>query len=273
MDQAAKDATADAPALVLSRLESGVLHLTLNRPAQLNALSEEMLAALARALDAADADERVRAIVLGGAGKAFCAGHDLRQMMEREREGYHAWLFAECARVLARIRALRVPVIARVHGIATAGGCQLAAACDLAVAASDARFAASGIRVGLFCSTPAVEIARDLPRKRAFEMLVTGEFVGADEALVHGLVNRVAPPAELDAEISRLTAAIVGKPARAIALGKEFFYRQIEMGIGAAYQLAAQTMACNLTQEDAREGVQAFLEKRAPRWAEPGEGH
>jgi len=250
----------DAP--VLAREEGGVLHLTLNRPDQLNALSEEVLAALSSALDAVPGDPRVRVLVLGGAGRAFCAGHDLRQMMEHEREGYHQWLFAECSRVISRIRALPVPVIARVHGVATAGGCQLAAACDLAVASSQARFAASGIRIGLFCSTPAVEISRDLARKHAFEMLVTGDFIDAQTALARGLVNRVVEPEALDAEIATLTRSICEKPAAAIALGKELFYRQIDLGTEAAYQLAVQAMTCNLGQPATREGIQSFLQKR-----------
>ena len=259
----------DFEPLVLERRERGVVHLTLNRPEQFNALSEEMLSALLETLQRIAADRAARVVVLGGAGKAFCAGHDLKQMKANPSAEYYRKLFADCTRVMMLVQTMPQPVIARVHGIATAAGCQLVAMCDLAVAASDARFAVSGINVGLFCSTPAVALSRNVDRKRAFEMLVTGDFIDAATAKHRGLINRVADPAQLDAEIAKLTDSIIAKPAMAIALGKELFYRQGEMGIEAAYQLAGQTMACNMIDDVAQEGVQAFIEKRKPNWNPP----
>jgi enoyl-CoA hydratase/carnithine racemase len=252
--------------LLLQRLAAGVATLTLNRPAHFNALSEELLAALQDALDRLAADPAARVVVLAGAGRAFCAGHDLRQMQAHRDPDSYRRVFAECSRLMMRIQAMPQPVIARVHGVATAAGCQLVAMCDLAVASSAARFAVSGINVGLFCSTPAVALSRNVPRKAAFEMLVTGDFIDAATALERGLVNRVVAPERLDDEIAGLAAAIVAKPAAAIALGKSLFYRQLEMGTAAAYQIAGQTMACNLMDEAAQEGVNAFLEKRPPNW-------
>jgi enoyl-CoA hydratase/carnithine racemase len=256
--------------LIVERHAGGVLHLGLNRPLQYNALSEEMLGALGVALDRVAADAAVRVLVIGGAGKAFCAGHDLRQIQANARLDYYRWLFAECARCMKKLRALPQPVIARVHGIATAGGCQLVASCDLAVASDAARFATSGINIGLFCSTPAVPVARNMGQKQAFEMLVTGDFIDAQEARARGLVNRVVPAAQLDDEIDRLAASIVAKPAHIVAAGKALFYRQQEMGIDAAYQLAVQAMACNVIEADAQEGIDAFLHKRAPAWPAAG---
>jgi enoyl-CoA hydratase/carnithine racemase len=258
-----------ADALVVERRDGGVVHLTMNRPDQYNALSEAMLAALEAALARVAEDVSTRVVVLGGAGKAFCAGHDLKEMKSNARVEYYEALFAQCARLMLQIQRLPQPVIARVHGTATAAGCQLVAMCDLAVAASEARFAVSGINVGLFCSTPGVALSRNLGRKQAFEMLVTGEFIDAAAALERGLVNRVVPADRLDDEIARLAAAIVAKPAKAIAMGKGLFYRQLEMGIGAAYQLAGQTMACNMIDDVAQEGVDAFIHKRRPSWAPP----
>jgi enoyl-CoA hydratase/carnithine racemase len=261
---------AELEPLVLELRAGGVVHLTLNRPSQFNSLSEEMLAALQTTLQRIAQDPVARVVVLGGAGKAFCAGHDLKQMKANPTAEYYRKLFADCTRVMMLIQKMPQPVIARVHGIATAAGCQLVGMCDLAVAASDARFAVSGINVGLFCSTPAVALSRNVDRKRAFEMLVTGEFIDAATARERGLINRVAPLDQLDAEIARLTDAINAKPAVAIALGKDLFYRQGEMGIEAAYQLAGQTMACNMVDPVAQEGVQAFIEKRKPGWGTPG---
>ncbi|MBL8326648.1 MAG: enoyl-CoA hydratase [Rubrivivax sp.] len=244
----------------------GVVRLTLNRPDAFNSLSEGMLEALQAHLDRLAADDTVRAVVLAGAGRAFCAGHDLKEMRAAPSQGYYERLFAQCGRMMMSIQRLPVPVIARVHGIATAAGCQLVAMCDLAVAASDARFAVSGVNLGLFCSTPSVALSRNVPRKFAFEMLVTGDFLGADEARDKGLVNRVVAADQLDAEIERLVERIVHKPRVAIAMGKQLFYRQLEKGIAAAYDDAAQTMACNMMDEGALEGVQAFIEKRRPNW-------
>ena len=254
------------PFVLVQRDSRGVVTLSLNRPAAFNALSEGMLDALQAALDTLAGDESVRVVVLAGAGKAFCAGHDLKEMRASPSLEYYRALFDRCARVMLAVQRLPAPVIARVHGIATAAGCQLVAMCDLAVASRDARFAVSGINVGLFCSTPSVALSRNLSRKAAFEMLVTGEFISADEARARGLVNRVAEPAELDAEIERLVASIVAKPRVAIALGKALFYRQLETGIAAAYEEAGQTMACNMMDEAALEGVQAFIDKRKPAW-------
>jgi enoyl-CoA hydratase/carnithine racemase len=244
--------------------ERGVVALTLNRPAAFNALSEGMLAALATELDAIAKDDAARVVVLGAAGKAFCAGHDLKEMRAEPSLGYYQRLFTQCTQVMLAVQRLPVPVIARVHGIATAAGCQLVAMCDLAVASSDARFAVSGVNLGLFCSTPSVALSRNLSRKAAFEMLVTGGFISAEEARAKGLVNRVAEPDQLDAEVEALAASIVAKPQAAIAMGKALFYRQLEAGIDAAYADAGQTMACNMMEASALEGVQAFIEKRPP---------
>ena len=244
----------------------GVATVTMNRPAQFNALSEGLMSALHAELDRIAADPSVRVVVLAGAGKAFCAGHDLREMRAQPSHDYYRALFAQCSRLMLAIQRMPQPVIARVHGIATAAGCQLVAMCDLAVASSDARFAVSGVNLGLFCSTPSVALSRNLSRKEAFEMLVTGDFVDAHEAKRKGLVNRVVAPEELDAEVGRLCASVLAKPAAAIAAGKGLFYRQLEMGIEAAYQLAGQTMACNMMDDSALEGVQAFIEKRKPAW-------
>ena len=257
----------NADALVLRSQDArGVVTLTMNRPMAFNALSEGMLEALQGALDRVATDDTVRAVVIAAAGKAFCAGHDLKEMRAAPSLGYYQRLFAQCGRMMMSIQKLPVPVIARVHGIATAAGCQLVAMCDLAVAARDARFAVSGINVGLFCSTPSVALSRNLARKSAFEMLVTGDFISADEALAKGLINRVADAERLDAEVDALLAQIVAKPREALALGKQLFYRQLEKGIEAAYADAEATMACNMMEPSALEGVQAFIDKRPPDW-------
>jgi len=257
----------DADTLVLRHTdERGVVALTLNRPQAFNALSEAMLAALGAELEAIARDESVRVVVLGAAGKAFCAGHDLKEMRAEPSLAYYQRLFAQCTQVMLALQRLPVPVIARVQGIATAAGCQLVAMCDLAVASTDAKFAVSGVNLGLFCSTPGVALSRNLSRKAAFEMLVTGGFIDADEARAKGLVNRVAEPERLDAEVESLVASIVAKPRVAVALGKALFYRQIETDIDAAYADAGQTMACNMMDASALEGVQAFIDKRPPRW-------
>jgi enoyl-CoA hydratase/carnithine racemase len=244
----------------------GVVTLTLNRPHAFNALSEAMLAALQRELDRIANDESVRVVILAAEGRAFCAGHDLKEMRAQPSLEYYRDLFAQCTRMMLTLQRLPVPVIARVQGIATAAGCQLVAQCDLAVASSAARFAVSGVNLGLFCSTPSVPLSRNVARKQAFEMLVTGEFIDAAQAQARGLVNRVAEPARLDAEIESLAASIVAKPRRVVAMGKELFYRQAQLGIEAAYDAAGQTMACNMMDAAALEGVQAFIEKRKPRW-------
>ncbi len=258
--------TTQAPLLLRSQDARGAVTLTLNRPQAFNSLSEAMLTALLDELNALAKDEIVRVVVLAAAGKAFCAGHDLKEMRAEPSLDYYQKLFAQCAKVMMAVQRLPVPVVAKVHGIATAAGCQLVAMCDLAVAASTARFAVSGVNLGLFCATPAVALSRNLGRKAAFEMLVTGEFISAEEARVKGLVNRVAVPEELDAEVERLVASIVAKPRVAVSLGKALFYRQLESGIEAAYVDAGQTMACNMMDDSALEGVQAFIDKRPPRW-------
>ena len=257
------------PWLLRERSESGVLTLTLNRPDAFNALSEGMLAALQAELDAAATDEGLRVLVIAAAGRAFCAGHDLKEMRAEPSLAYYQRLFAQCAQVMTSIQRLPVPVIARVQGVATAAGCQLVAMCDLAVAARQARFAVSGVNLGLFCSTPAVALSRNLGRKAAFEMLVTGDFISADEAQARGLVNRVVEAEHLVAATDALAASITAKPRTAVALGKALFYRQLETGIEAAYVDAGNTMACNMMDEAALEGVQAFIDKRRPALA-PG---
>ena len=258
--------TTEDPLLLRRQDARGVITLTLNRPQAFNALSEAMLTALQTELDLIARDDSARLLVIGASGRAFCAGHDLREMRAEPSQEYYEALFAQCGRMMLSLQALQVPVIARVQGIATAAGCQLVAMCDLAVADSQARFAVSGVNLGLFCATPSVALTRNLGRKAAFELLVTGAFMSADQALAKGLVNRVVPADQLDAEVESLACAIVGKPRVALALGKALFYRQIEVGIAAAYADAAQTMACNMMDDSALEGVQAFIDKRPPHW-------
>jgi enoyl-CoA hydratase/carnithine racemase len=260
--------TTEDPLLLRHDDARGVVTLTLNRPQAFNSLSEALLEALQRELDAIAGDERVRVVVLGAAGKAFCAGHDLKEMRAAPSLDYYRRLFEQCGRMMMAVQKLPVPVLARVHGIATAAGCQLVAMCDLAVATRAARFAVSGVNLGLFCSTPSVALARNLGRKPAFEMLVTGEFIDAERARELGLVNRVVDADQLDAEVERLVASIVAKPRTAVAMGKALFYRQLELGIEAAYADAAATMACNMMDACALEGVQAFIDKRPPAWAQ-----
>ncbi|RKT62487.1 short chain enoyl-CoA hydratase [Azonexus fungiphilus] len=254
------------PCLLRSDRADGLCQLTLNRPGQFNSLSREMLSALQQELDAIAADPAVRVVVIGGAGKAFCAGHDLKEMRANHRKEFMQALFRQCGDLMLTITRMPQPVIARVHGIATAAGCQLVSMCDLAVAADVAKFAVSGINVGLFCSTPAVGLARNLGRKNALEMLLTGEFIDAMEARAKGLVNRVVPADALDAEVERLAQAILAKSAVAVRMGKGMFYRQLEMGLGEAYDYAAEVMACNMMSEDAGEGIDAFMEKRPPNY-------
>ncbi len=242
----------------------GLTTLTLNRPGQFNSLSREMLTALQSELDAIAADEKVRVVVIAGAGKAFCAGHDLKEMRANHSKDFMQALFRQCGELMLTITRLPQPVIARVHGIATAAGCQLVSMCDLAVAADVAKFAVSGINVGLFCSTPAVGLARNLGRKAALEMLLTGDFIDAMEARAKGLVNRVVPADALDAEIERLAASILAKSAVAVRMGKGMFYKQLEMGLADAYDYAGEVMACNMMSEDAGEGIDAFMQKRKP---------
>ena len=254
------------PILLSQRDAHGVVTLTLNRPDAFNALSEAMLAALQSELDALAGDETLRAVVLAASGRAFCAGHDLKEMRANHSKTYMQGLFKQCAEVMLTLTRMPQPVIARVHGIATAAGCQLVSMCDLAVAADVAKFAVSGINVGLFCSTPAVGLARNLGRKAALEMLLTGDFIDAMEARAKGLVNRVVPADALDAEIEALAGSILAKSAVAIRMGKGMFYQQLEMGLADAYAYAGEVMACNMMSEDAGEGIDAFMQKRKPNY-------
>ncbi len=252
--------------VVLREDREGVATLTLNRPRQFNAMSEAVLAALQNEFDAIAADEAIRVVVLAANGRAFCAGHDLKEMRASPRQSYYQELFDQCSRMMVRINQLPQPVIARVQGLATAAGCQLVAACDLAVAVDTAQFATSGIRVGLFCSTPAVAVSRNLSRKHAFELLVTGEFIDAHTAQQYGLVNRVVTAEELDETVQELVEAIVSKSAVAVRTGKEMFYHQLELGMADAYGYASEVMACNMMAADASEGIDAFMQKRPPHW-------
>ncbi|MDO9507031.1 enoyl-CoA hydratase [Hydrogenophaga sp.] len=252
--------------LLHTRDDRGVHSLTLNTPRSFNVLSEAMLIALQAAIDAVAADPKARLVVIGASGKAFCAGHDLKEMKANPELTYYQALFARCSRLMLAIRKLEVPVIARVQGLATAAGCQLVAQCDLAVASDNASFGVNGIDVGLFCATPGVALSRNILPKQAMEMLLTGDFISATEARDRGLVNRVVAPDALDAEVAALVDRILAKPPEAIAMGKALFYRQLETGMEAAYQLAGQTMACNMAHPVAQEGVQAFIDKRAPGW-------
>lgn len=260
-------AVTTSPTPVLTREDrDGVTTLSLNRPLQFNALSEELLGALQQAFDELAADASVRCVVLAAAGKAFCAGHDLRQMRATPTAEYYRDLFGRCSRMMLAIQSVPVPVIARVHGIATAAGCQLVGACDMAIAGKSARFAVSGINVGLFCSTPAVALSRNVSPKRSFDMLVTGRFIDADTAADWGLINESVPDAELDAAVASKCAAIIAKSPTAIRYGKQMFYRQRQMTLDAAYAFAGEVMARNMMEDDALEGVDAFIGKRTPVW-------
>lgn len=244
----------------------GVTVLTLNRPAQFNSLSLAVLGELQAALDDIAGRAAIRVVVIAGAGKAFCAGHDLREMRANPEKAFMQKLFKAMAKVCTTLQRLPQPVIARIHGVATAAGCQLVAACDLAVAADVARFGTSGINVGLFCTSPGVALSRNVGRKAALEMLLTGGLIDAPTALRQGLVNRVVPAEKLDEEVGALAAAIAAKSPLAVGMGKRAFYEQLEMGVEAAYQLAGETMACNMMAADAAEGIDAFTEKRQPTW-------
>jgi enoyl-CoA hydratase/carnithine racemase len=256
----------DAELLLQTRDARGVVTLTLNDPVRFNALGAPMLEALQSALTELATDTGVRVVVLAAQGKAFCAGHNLKDMAAHPQLDYYQDLFAQCSRMMLSIARLPVPVIARVQGMATAAGCQLVAQCDLAVASTHASFATSGIQYGLFCATPSVPLVRNIPFKQAMEMLLTGDFMDAETAQSQGLVNRVVVPGELDAEVEKLVQAIVQKPATAVRMGKELLYRQRELGLQAAYQLAGEVMACNMMDADAQEGAQAFAQKRVPHW-------
>ncbi len=261
----ASSSSPDDP-ILLRADNNGVTTLTLNRPKQFNALSQAMLTALQAALDAIATDESVRVVVIAANGRAFCAGHDLKEMRSHTEQEFHQTLFEQCSRMMMTINRMPQPVIARVHSLATAAGCQLVAACDLAVAADSATFATSGIRVGLFCSTPSVAVSRNLGRKKAMEILLTGDFIDAKTAEREGLINYAVPAEELDATIAKLTDAIVAKSPYAVASGKQMFYKQLEMEMADAYNYAAEVMACDMMASDAAEGIDAFIQKRQPVW-------
>jgi len=265
----AKRSTAPAAAnepLLLRHDDAGIARLTLNRPRQYNALSDALLTELQAALDDIAGDPAVRVVVLGGAGPAFCAGHDLKEMRARPDRAYYRDLFQRCTCLMLTMSQIPQPIIARVHGIATAAGCQLVATCDLAVAVTEARFATSGIEVGLFCSTPAVPLSRNVPAKQAAEMLLTGDFIDAETALRYGLVNRVVPTPALDDAVADLAQRITAKSAVAVATGKRLFHRQRDLDLVAAYDVAVETMANNMMAEDVGEGIDAFMQKRKPAW-------
>jgi enoyl-CoA hydratase/carnithine racemase len=254
--------------LVLSSTHSGVVRLTLNRPDRFNPLSSEMIAALLTELDAIARDPLARVVVLAAEGKGFCAGHDLKEMRAHaDDKEWSRRLFDDCSRMMMALTQLPQPVIARVHGIATAAGCQLVSMCDLAVAADTARFALPGVNIGVFCSTPAVGVSRNIGRKRAMEMLLTGALFDAQTALGWGLVNRVVPIDALDDAIRSYTDVIVARSPATVRMGKAAFYAQIDRPLAAAYDVASEAMACNLLLDDADEGMAAFLEKRAARWS------
>jgi enoyl-CoA hydratase/carnithine racemase len=252
--------------LVLRQQENGVVTLTLNRPKQFNALSEAMLSKLQHELDYIATNEDIRLVILQGAGKVFCAGHDLKEMISKRKEEYYRTLFLQCSKMMMTLNQIPQPIIAKVHGIATAAGCQLVAACDLAVAAEGTKFATSGINVGLFCSTPAVPVSRNISRKRAMELLLTGEFIEADTALKWGLLNRVAPLEKLDEETQKLADTILSKSSVAVFTGKRMFYKQLEHKMEDAYAYAGEIMACNMMAQDVTEGVDAFINKRQAVW-------
>ncbi|MGI8896302.1 MAG: enoyl-CoA hydratase [Casimicrobiaceae bacterium] len=255
---------------VLAATSNGVCTLTLNRGERFNPLSLDMLAALDAALDTVANDTGVRVVVLAAAGKAFCAGHDLREMRAHIDGDWQRRLFEACSQMMLKLTRLPQPVIARVHGAAAAAGCQLVSMCDLAVAADTARFGLSGINAGIFCSTPAVGVARNVSRKRAMELLLTGELIDAATALDWGLVNRVVPATEIDVTVRQLANTIAAKSPAVVALGKRAFYEQIEQGLTAAYASTGDTMACNMLEPDAAEGIDASLGKRAPSWTSSG---
>ncbi|MFO1074814.1 MAG: enoyl-CoA hydratase [Geminicoccaceae bacterium] len=254
--------------LLLRHDADGIATLTLNRPAAFNSLSRALLTALEDELAAIARDPRVRVVVIAGAGKAFCAGHDLKEMGADLRDAAVRALFEQCSRVMLGLTRLPQPVVARVHGIATAAGCQLVAACDLAVCSADSRFATSGVKYGLFCSTPMVALSRNVPRKAAMEMLLTGDFIDAEEAHRLGLVNQVAPAAELDAAVASLCRRLLDKPAPVLALGKRAFYQQLELGLAEAYRFSTDVIVENALGRDFDEGLKAFVEKRKPVWPE-----
>lgn len=259
--------------LVLREEVGAVIRLTLNTPQNINALSVEMIAELSAALDEIAARSDIHAVILAGAGKAFCAGHNLRQMQEARADddqgtGHYEALFADCAQMMQKVTALPQPVIAQVHGIATAAGCQLVASCDMAIAAEGTRFGVNGVNIGLFCTTPMVALSRAIPPRAAFEMLVTGDFITAERAMQLGLVNAVAAPEDLAEKTMEVAQKIAAKLPQAVRLGKAAFHRQKRLGLADAYDSAGETMCENVMLPDTAEGMAAFLEKRKPVWAQ-----
>lgn len=259
--------------LVIREDQGAVTHLTLNLPGKLNALSDGMIAALTATLSDLMVSETQRVIVLKGAGKVFCAGHDLKEMQAKRASNDHGAyalrdLFDRCARMMQMIPRLPQPVIAQTHGIATAAGCQLVASCDMAVAAEDCRFGVNGVNIGLFCSTPMVALSRNVPRKQVFEMLVTGEFIDAARAREIGLVNRVVPHDALEAETAALADHIAGKLGAAVRIGKRAFYEQLQLPLDKAYEMTGAVMVENMLDPDTAEGIAAFLDKRKPDWSQ-----
>lgn len=259
-------ASASPEQLLLREDKNGITTLTLNRPKQYNALSEELLVEMQEVFNDLSKDSSVRVIILAGAGRAFCTGHDLKQMRANPKQDYYKYLFSLSSNMMLSMLQLPQPVIARVHGTATAAGCQLVASCDLAIASTDAHFAVSGINIGLFCSTPGIPLSRNMSRKRAMEMLLTGNFISAEKAADYGLINQAVAPKALDDSIMHLAQTIAEKSPIAIKIGKELFYKQLEKPILEAYAVGGETMAGNMMTEDAAEGIDAFIEKRNPVW-------
>ncbi|MBX2868734.1 MAG: enoyl-CoA hydratase [Acidiferrobacterales bacterium] len=255
-----------ASTILQKSVEGAICTLTLNRPKQYNALSEELLSKMIEALDQIADDDRIRVVILAASGKAFCAGHDLKQMRANDDHGYQHDLFSQCSTMMQKIVGLPQPVIAKVQGMATAAGCQLVATCDLAVAAEECQFAVSGINLGLFCSTPAVALSRNISRKRAMRMLLTGQFIDTATALEYGLINESVPATELNAAVQQLADEVAARPKNAIRLGKRLFYQQLENDLPEAYALATDAIAGNMMLDEAREGIDAFIEKRKPNW-------
>ena len=254
------------PVVLRENCAAGIPKITLNRPAQYNALSEDLLSALRNILNDIGSDTSIQVVILKGAGKAFCAGHDLKEMRNRPEEAYYRDLFQRCSQVMMTMVQLPQPIIAQVQGMATAAGCQLVANSDLAVASTEARFAVSGINLGLFCSTPSVPLSRNVSRKRAFDMLMTGRFIDAQTAVDFGLINRVVAAENLDSAVTALAQDIASKPRDSVRAGKALFYKQLEQDLSQAYAVAGEAMACNMMFDDTQEGIDAFIEKRQPDW-------
>ena len=258
---------ASMQSILIREDEKGIARLTLNRPQQYNALTGALLSKLQTALDDISADDSIRVVIIAANGKAFCAGHDLKEIRASEDQAFHQELFDKCGSVMLTINRMPQPVIAEVRGIATAAGCQLVASCDLAVATANSRFAVSGINVGLFCSTPAVPLSRNLPRKQALQMLLIGDSISADQAQAYGLINDIVDDDALREATTALARKIAAKSPLAIKLGKQMFYQQLPLDLSSAYEFASEKMACNMDSQDAREGIDAFIEKRAPEWS------